>query len=422
MPRSGRTLLKSCGNEPAVLTKDLLRFQLRDGRIVPTLLKPTPGHLALAGSLIDHWNGGVGKRLGELEDEAVPLLHESRALVVARGLQKLVLDRCRFVDAASAEHLRREALLASAAALRAPATDADAHRAAIADGLGLDSAALAERLYGDLPDQAVLAAGPDLDPGDLLAQYNLALCQGLLTHASELRITVHDAATGLRRKLLKALRWRRLLAHIAGDDGAALDLVVSGPGSVLDQATRYGLQLALFLPALACAKRWSAAATVKVPRVGGGSAVLTLDHTLDLPGDSAFLGHVPAELRDLTTALAAACPEWTLEDPQLMPLSDGEIVVSDLQLRADGATWRIELFHRWHGSALARRLTQIARGQAPGLLLGVDRALARTAAVAPLLDDPLFARRGFLFSDLLTPRGLREAVARAAGGAAPASG
>ena len=405
-----------------MLTKDLLRFQLRDGRIVPTLLKPTPSHLALAGSLIAHWNDGVGKRLGELEDAAVPLLHESRAMVVARGLQKLIVDRCRFSDATSTEHLRREALLASAAALRAPLAEADAHRALIAEGLGLDGDALAERLYGDLPDQAVLESGPDSSAEDLLALYNLALCQGLLIHASELRITVHDAATGLRRKLLKALRWRRLLARIAGDDGGALDLVVSGPGSVLDQATRYGLQLALFLPALACAKRWSACATIKVPRVGGGNAVLTLDHTLDLPGDSAFLGHVPDELRELTTALAGACPGWKLEEPQLLPLPDGEIVVPDLQLRADGATWRIELFHRWHGSALARRLAQIGRGQAPGLLLGVDRALAKTTAVAPLLDDPHFASRGFLFSDLLTPRGLREAVARAAGGATPAAG
>jgi len=405
-----------------MLTKDLLRFQLRDGRIVPTLLKATPSHLALASSLIAHWNDGVGKRLGELEDAAVPLLHESRAMVVARGLQKLLVDRCRFVDAASTEHLRREALLASAAALGAPAADADAHRAAIAEGLGLESAALAERLYGDLPDQAVLEAGPDITAEDLLAQYNLALCQGLLTHASELRITVHDAATGLRRKLLKALRWRRLLARIAGDDGGTLDLVVSGPGSVLDQATRYGLQLALFLPALACAKRWSAAATVRVPRVGGGGAVLTLDHTLGLPGDTAFLGHVPDELRDLARAIAAACPEWTLDDAHLLPLPDGEIVVPDLQLRADGVTWRIELFHRWHGSALARRLTQLGRGQAPGLLLGVDRALAKTTTVAPLLADPVFATRGFLFSDLPTPRGLREVVARAAGGATAASG
>ena len=86
------------------------------------------------------------------------------------------------------------------------------------------------------------------------------------------------------------------------------------------------------------------------------------------------------------------------------------------------ATWRVELFHRWHGSALARRLAQLARGHAPGLLLGVDRALAKTTAVAPLLTDPLFAARGFLFSDLPTARGLRDAVARATGGAAAAAG
>lgn len=397
-----------------MLTKDLLRFRLKDGRLEPLLLKPTPANVDLAANLIAHWSGGIGRMVGELEDEAVAILHESRALVAARGLQKVLLDQCTLADAASTEALRAEALAASAARLKAPDADGDAHRAAVAAQLGVDADALAERLYGDLPDRATVTAAPTPTAEALLAQYNLALCQGLLLHADELTVTLHDADTGLRRKLLKAVRWRRLLARVAGQDGGALTLVVSGPASVLEQSTRYGLQLALWLPALCCARSWSAQATVRPPRAARGeTAVLTLDDRLGLPGDSAFLGHVPAELRELQATLAAGDGGFAFTEPQLLPLPDGEIVVPDLQFSVDGATWRVELFHRWHGRALARRIEQARAGRAPGLLLGVDRALAKTTAIAPLLADPVFAQRGFLFSDLPSARGLREVVARA---------
>ncbi len=403
-----------------VLTRDLLRYQVRDGVVAPGLLRATPANVATAERLIAHWRGGVGQCRGDLEDAATPVLHQSRGLVVAKGLQKLIVDQCRFSDPESCERRRREALLLSARRLAAPAAEADAHRAEIAAELGSDGATLERELYGDLPHLAVLASAGDIAPAALLSRYNLATCQGLLLHASELRIRVTDADTGLRRRLLKALRWRRLLARIGGDDEGALDLVVSGPASVLDQSTRYGLQLALFLPALACARAWSASAELSLPR-GGGRARLELSDALSLPGDSAFLGHVPEELRDLEATFSSALPEWRSEDPALLPLPDGEIVVPDLQLRADHVVRRIELFHRWHASALGRRMQQLERGWAPGLLIGVDRALARTVDATPLVASAAFARHGFLFTGLPTARTLREALDRPTSRSAEAS-
>jgi hypothetical protein len=37
----------------------------------------------------------------------------------------------------------------------------------------------------------------------------------------------------------------------------------------------------------------------------------------------------------------------------------------------------LELFHAWHAGALARRLTELRTRADTGLLLGVDRALAK---------------------------------------------
>jgi hypothetical protein len=59
-------------------------------------------------------------------------------------------------------------------------------------------------------------------------------------------------------------------------------------------------------------------------------------------------------------------------------------------------------------------LVQLQAGAAPDLLIGVDRAIGRMKQHAADLDHPAFAARGFLFSDLPTPRALRALVAQAA--------
>jgi hypothetical protein len=398
-----------------MLTKDLLRFRISDGRLVPGLLRATPGVVALADGLLAFWREGVGRTRGELEDAALPILHQSRTLVIGRGLQKLILDECRFRDPAPLELLRSRALAASAAALKQPAPNVETHRAAVAAVLGIGADALMEQLYGDLPDAAVLIAGPSLGATRLLEAYNMALCQGLLLGARDLVVTIQDADTGLRRKLLKALRFRRLLAQVLDADGGELRLLISGPMSVLDQASRYGVQLALFLPALACARRWRAVTEVEQPFRPGAPrqrVTIELSDELGLVGESAFLGYVPEELRQLQALLAAKFPQWCFPEAQLLPLPGGELVVPDLDIESEGRRICIELFHRWHGTALARRIDQLERGLAPQLAIGVDRALARAPATAALLARPVFARHGFLFSDLPVARVLQEVVGR----------
>ncbi len=390
-----------------MLTRDLLRFRVSDGVVRPTWLKPTPAIVTVADELLRHWREGVGQRRGDLEDAAAPIIHRSRSLPVARGLQKLILDRCTFTEAASCADLRERALNASAALLKAPQVDALAHQQAVAAQVDLDGPALADALYADLPDQAILTTACGLGPERLIAAYNLALAQGLVLRARELRVVVRDADTGLRRRLLTALRWRRLLASIAGNDGADLELIIGGPDAVLDQGTRYGLNLAQWLPALACAQAWTATCALTLER-GGGSATLTLSDADGLAGDTAFLGYVPTELRDLEQRLGEL--GWSFHEPQIVPSPDGELIVPDLQATVATRTVRIELFHRWHARALERRLRQVATWPAERLLLGVDRALAKTTAIAPLLATPAFTTRGFVFSDLPTANVLRTAV------------
>lgn len=396
-----------------MLTRDLLRYRIVDGRLLPTLIKATPTTCDIAEQLLTYWRAGVGQQRGGLEDGATPVLHQSRALVMARGLQKILLDECVFSAPTSCAPLRAEALAISARLLQQPAVDDAQHRAAVADLVHLPAETLQTNLYGDLPDYETLSEVPGWTVPQYIARYNMELCQGLLLGARELLITLHDSEVGLRRQMLKALRFRRLLAEVR-TSGEALTLKVSGPDAVLDQASRYGLQLALFLPALCCAKHWTVRAEVRVPRRDGPGTHATLELSDDsgLIGDSRFLAYMPDELRDLTTSLATRCPDWRIEDGPLFPLSSGELVAPDLRIVTPLGPVDVELFHRWHGDVLARRLDQLAKGWMPRLALGVDRHLAKTKAIAPLLEHALFAQRGFLFSDIPSPRVLKDLVER----------
>jgi len=395
-----------------MLTRDLLRYRIDGDVVKPSFLKVTPAIRDLTESLLAHWQGGVGGRLGDLEDAAIPILHRSRSLVVGRGLQKLILDACTFAEPPSAATLREEAFAVSAALLTAPARTSDDHRSAVADRLGLHGDDVRDRLYADHPDQAALETVPAWTATHLIPRYNLALTQGLLLFARSLTVTVADADIGLRRRLLKALRFRRLLADIRGDDRQALTLEISGPGSVLDQHSRYGMHLALFLPALACCRSWKAEIALALPR--GGPARLLLSDEDALPGDNAFLGFVPEELQTLHNTLRERFPTWTWQDPQLLPHPDGEVVVPDLQVVVDGKNVALELFHRWHGHAIHRRLDQLAAGWAPHLAVGVDRTVLK--ADASIAVHPLFIARGFAFSDLPAARAVGEVITRTVNG------
>ncbi len=395
-----------------MLTRDLIRTQIKDGRILPRFLKPTPALVAVAEDLLALYRDGRGRERDELADEAAALLHRSRSLLVGKGLHKLVVDACTFAEPTEAVAWRTRVLDASAALLATPAASEAAHLAALAMVLEVEPATLAADLYADLPGRAKLERAPAMPATTLIDDYNLALAQGILLGAQRLDLTIAEADAGARRRLLKALRWRRLLAEVRQDERGLLRLTVSGPAAILDQGTRYGVQLALFLPVLACCKQWWLSAPVAAR--GSAPAVLELSHLDGLPSRSPFTGFVPPEYEAFAADWAARQPGWTLAEPPLRVLDGGELVVPDFRfVPVDGGPPQdLELFHRWHAAPLRARLEQLAAGLLPGLVLGVDRSLARMKEAAPLIAHPAFVRHGVLFSDLPNVRGVAELLGR----------
>jgi hypothetical protein len=392
------------------LTRELVRCKVVDGRVVPLLLRPTAAMRDLTGSLLAGWRALVGHPRHEVDEATGPLVHGARSAVVARGLVRVLERRCTFTEPVCAAALRAQACAASARLLDTPAATPADHRAAVARELGWDPDALATALYADLPQEARLETMPALTEVDLIDAYNLALVQGLLLSADGLAVTVRDPDVGRRRRLLKALRFHRLLAEVAADD-AGLRLTVGGPRSVLDRQGQYGLQFACFLPHLCTAKDWDLTARLHLP--DGREGELRLDHASGLRAGSRFIAFVPEELAALGAQLARREPDWRIDDEApVLRTATGELVVADLRLHLPAGDWCVECFHRWHARSLARRLEQKMAGELPRLIIAVARDLLRLAEHAALAARVEAAPWAFAFTGFPTARALRDCIAR----------
>ena len=97
--------LKTQGNilliregDSTVLTKDLLCFRTKSGKILPKFVDTTsPKFLKIAFQLTELFSDSVGENRGTLENRSKQVLERfTLGITVGRGLEKLLLDRTEF--------------------------------------------------------------------------------------------------------------------------------------------------------------------------------------------------------------------------------------------------------------------------------------------------------------------------------------
>jgi hypothetical protein len=414
-----------------MLTAELLRYRRRAGGVVPHLLDPrAPAARDAAAALIATVQGHLGRSRGKLEEALRAGPPPGLDARTAQGLARLLLERCTFeVRADVAPAALREAVLdAAAAAWRADAGAGTAPwRGAVlaraAAPLGLSLAEAEATLFADLEDQQRLLSVAPLVPGApgagasgkaapgtaapdtgtqgaeaLLYRYNTAQVQGLLLRAEDVRITAPWPAPRRLRQLLRYLKFYGLLFRdesrpvVAGGAAAGLALVVDGPLSVLDSATRYGLNLAEFFPALLLwDPPWALEATLRLGRGAGKPAQLRLQPHPWLRSHYPDHGQwVAREVERFVEAFNAGPPPWrAVAAEALLALPGNRSLVPDFELRrADGAPrarggpMYLEHLPTPDAPALALRLEQLAAAGRRDYLL-VCRATPAVQALGP---------------------------------------
>ena len=381
-----------------MLTGDLLMYRFTGGRFKIRFVDTNePDLLLLSQCLIDCFAEASSKGMtrNQLEEE-LELYRRQKELKVVDGLIKLLMDRTEFSPQQEIDYpaLREKVFSSSAELLHQCGGNQEKFSAGIAHLAGEKT-----DLYGDLPGFETIEKFPPIKAEELLNRYNLALAQGMLFYARTLKIKVSDPEPAEVRRMLKYLKFFRLLAEVVRSKGSVLELDVSGPFSLFGPTRKYALNLAVFLPAAVRLKEWKVSAELEI---GGKKGKFTLDESSGLVSHYRnFSAYVPEEVKMFHRLFAEKITDWKIVgDTPVLHAGKQEFIIPDISFESQQKDIiHLELFHRWHKTQLEQRLKTLVQKELP-LILGVDRSIMPNEEFEQLLlENPALENRIFRFSD-----------------------
>ena len=262
-----------------MLTADLAMSYRRGNRISPRYLQSDdPRHLQTAADLAIIVEQHRGRRRAELERALDEYIGVGTDYKILRGLIKLLTDRCEFETAGAKDPADiRRALFTKAAAYHPVVADDQLRQRLIAEVAGeleCSPEDVMAGLYADLSGNQRLVAFEEMSAEDLLDRYNLAQAQALLYRCSEMRLRIEPQEPGVTRRLFAEIKAFRLIHAIRGNPASGYDAQLSGPVSIFHRSQRYGVQMAVFLPALLLYPGWRLRAEIGTKT---GAAFFELD-------------------------------------------------------------------------------------------------------------------------------------------------
>ncbi|MBX2803921.1 MAG: DUF790 family protein [Myxococcales bacterium] len=372
-----------------MLPSGLLRAKVSGSSIAPSLVVPAkPAIAAAAREVFSLFSEAAAqrRRLGEVNADVDALCSERRDHRMVRGLAHLARGRCTLHVATDhdpatlrAEVFERSAAVGPLALVAGPFGRPTAHDvlAEVGRRYELSAEELSDLLFADLESERRVV---ELDvPSEewLLHRYNVALVQGLLCRATEVRIALKGATTPRLKQLFRWVKFHQLL-HRVSSDAEGVTLVLDGPMSMFAGSTRYGRQLARFLPALCLQEAdWTLDATVLWTRANHRKAlrVTSRDGLVSHYADTGAY-RSPA-LQKLAAGLAEAPEPWLIRDAEApLTLGPSALVFPDFTATDGVRTAHLEVWGHWRGDALQQRLEAMERYDRSNVVLAVSRRLS----------------------------------------------
>lgn len=389
-----------------MLTADLLRVRDNGREVVPRYLKldgEGAGRLVeRADQLADLFtsHAAVRGRHGELEEAIKDMIGDGTDYLLTRGLTKLLEDRCTFETTTVVEPpWVRDRLFAMSAEAHPVVSEVDVRHTTTREMLverlveqlrdeghgsvGADD--IEEALYGDLPANQRLVEFRPLTGRALLERYNLALAQATLFRADRLTIRLTKPRAARSRQLFRYMKFYRLMHRVTQCGRQSWELVLDGPLSLFKGGKKYGLQMALFLPALVLATDWELEAdlrwgTDRQPRV------------FRLSSDSGLVSHyrdkgvyITEEQKHLERQFRKLKSKWKVSrTAKLINLGGKTILSPDLTFTHvdDGRTALLEIVGYWRRAWLAARIEILAQLGPDNLILAVSDRMRTGEAAA----------------------------------------
>ena len=376
-----------------MLTADLALSWQRGGQIKPRYIATENAvWLDTAAALVELFREHQGCTRAELEDALEEYVGTGTDYKILRGLIKLLLDRTEFAAGVEAVpfDLRRAVFLKARAVH--PVTDESGRGVVIEEAggeLGCAPELVRANLYADLPKNQRLVGFEETDARSLLELYNVAQAQALLYRCVRMRLSVAPQAAENYRQLFGAIKAYRLIHTIKGSAASGYEIELDGPVSMFHRSQKYGIQMAVFLPALLLCKGWRMRAEI-TSRQSGGTAFFEMTsegHALR----SHYVSLPPYEnpVREkLSNAWGRFESDWTLSaSGEIINLGAGAFI-PDFVLRheGEGRAVYLEILGFWTPQHLKERLRELEASGFHNYLIAAWEELRGSRE--PLVTEP----------------------------------
>jgi uncharacterized protein len=403
-----------------VLTADLVSARRRGGELHLVPFDPPARQRActLAEALVATAAAHVGRTREELVVALSAIDVGPREHRLKDGLTKLIEDRCEFDATADSdpEAIRRDVFTRASAARAALEAvdrfDRGAIIAEVARERDTSDVAIERALFADLRGAHQLVRFDAPSAQALVASYEYGQAQAVLLRAVRVTVDVRCGSAGALRALFRRLKFLRLLHTIdKGQEGHRI--VIDGPFSLFESVTKYGLQLALVLPALQECDAWRLEADVRwgkeraplVFRLEGTAS----PGTVDAPA-------LPDEVQALVRNFTALRTSWRVSaNTEILELAGIGLAVPDLVFErpsARGARERIylEVMGYWSRAAVWKRVELVQAGLAQRILFVVS---SRLRVSEDVLDGELPGAL-YVYKQTMSARTIAERLERLA--------
>ena len=368
-----------------MLPLDLLRYRIQEDEVSPRYLNPKNGkYRAIARDLIEIYTAHINQTKGALASVLADYEAADTNYQVKRGLAKLLEDRSEFTIQSLVEpEVLREKIFAYGSKRHPIVTQSDRlHRhtrpkalAKIADEFGISGDAVMDGMYADLEENRLLTGFDSPTAEWLLDRYNVALAQAMLYRASEMTIRIYRNIPTKYKLVFQFIKFFKLMHVVSGNNADGYQIVLDGPASMFRLSQKYGIQMALFLPALLHCDRWWLDATIIMNK--NDHLRFNLSEEFGLQSHYRDPGEFDSELeRHFATQFDKIDTEWALErETDIINLKDTVMIPDFAFSHPDGRRALMEIVGFWTPDYLEKKLWKLKRAAMPNMIMAVSDQL-----------------------------------------------
>jgi predicted nuclease of restriction endonuclease-like RecB superfamily len=326
-----------------MLSKQRLITSFRNGKARPHFLKLNPKHIELATTLINVFQDCRGKRRFEIEERIKNFNIEKINPKVVQGLADLLYKRSSFDDLGGLDSVkkRQQIFSSSAAYWRSAAedeTDFLQHRKNILKNTQFEPAIETideHQLFGDITTNQRLLDFNIIQPAHLIHRFNIAQVQGLLLNIRSLELRIYRRQNAAFKQVMQMMKFFKLMFELKEVENDWITLAIDGPAAVLDNSRSYGIEIALFFPAILLLDiPWQLNASLKIPN-------RKRIFSMEITEDNLYQSHYQARniwTHEKTTLLLERFNQkypgryHGVSDPEIIPLRDNRYLLPDFSI------------------------------------------------------------------------------------------